>query len=112
VTKTTSISDLYKPGRRRGSAATIRLSDAYRAVFINGNPSKEDSEIVMSDLANFSGYFSVSPPGTSDADLREANGARAVFARILSLSELPLVQLRSLREAALVELQTDSEEGN
>lgn len=112
MTKTTSISDLYKPGRRRGSAATIRISDAYRAVFINGNPSKEDSEIVMSDLANFSGYFAVSPPGTGDAELREANGARAVFARILSLSELPLVQLRSLREAALVELQTDSEEGN
>lgn len=112
MTKTTSISDLYKPGRRRGAAATIRMSDAYRAVFINGNPSKEDSDLVMSDLAAFTGYFAASPPGTSDADLREANGARAVFARILSLSELPLAQLRSLREAALVELQTDNEEGN
>ena len=112
MTKPTSISDLYKPGMRRGAAATIRLSDAYKAVFINGNPGNEDNDLVMSDLANFTGYFAASPPGTTDADLREANGMRAVFARILSLSELPLVQLRSLREAALVELQTDNEEGN
>lgn len=95
----------------RGSEAELRLASAYEAVFLLRNATKDDLDMVMVDLAEFTGYFAVAPAGTSEAELRDLNGKRAVFARILSLIKLPMGRLSQLREAALVEMQISSLEG-
>lgn len=108
----TTTSELFQPGHRRGPTSTIRLAGAYEAVFLLRNAGKEDLDLVMADLAEFSGYFAVSPPGTSAEELLDANGRRAVFARILSLIRLPMGELTRLRDAALIEMQISSQEGD
>lgn len=101
----------YPEGKRRGAQQTIDLGSAYEAVFVMRNPTPEAHRMVMDDLAEFSGYFTVLPAGASHAELSHANGARAVFARILSLSKLSESERTRLREAALVEMQISNVEG-
>lgn len=101
----------FKQGQRRGARQTLVLSDAYKAVFAMRNPTPEALEMVMNDLAEFSGYFAVSPRGSSEADVNYDNGQRSVFARIKSLTGLYGDDLERLRVAALLEMQISNEEG-
>ncbi len=101
--------DALVPGKRRGALAEQRLHEAYANVFSRGG---EDVDLVLADLAEYSGYFFVTPTGTSADDLFRVEGSRQVFARILSLISLPMSQLEALRKAALEELQTSNEEGS
>ncbi len=101
----------FKPGLRRGSRQTLTLSDAYKAVFTMKQATPEALEMVMNDLAEFSGYFAVAPAGTTGDVLQYMNGQRSVFARIKSLTGLYGDELERLRAAALVEMQISNEEG-
>ena len=101
----------FAPGKRRGPNQTLVLADCYNAVFTMRQPTREALDMVMADLAEFSGYFAVCPPSTSDAELRDMNGRRAVFARILSLTKLSDQERQQLREAALIEMQISNAEG-
>lgn len=69
-----------------------RLASAYQAVF-EGRGTKADCGIVLGDLASYSGFFTVLADGASDADLRDAEGRRKVFARILLLTDVSVAQL-------------------
>lgn len=102
-----TIRDLMAGGHRNPDAEN-RLSQAWTTV-LAGNGSREDGELIFSDLAYESGYFYVAPPGTSDAELREREGARKVFARILFLLDVPMTKLDDMRRASLRELQSDEE---
>lgn len=96
---------------RRGAKQTLVLSDAYKAVFTMKQATPEALEMVMNDLAEFSGYFAVTPRGASIEEAAYDNGMRAVFARIKSLTGLYGGDLERLRAAALLEMQISNEEG-
>jgi len=101
----------FKEGLRRGAAQTLNLSNAYKAVFTMKQATPEALDTVREDLAEFSGYFAVSPRGASVEEASYDNGMRAVFARILSLTGLSGDELERLRAAALREMQISNEEG-
>lgn len=102
-----TIRDLMAGGHRNPEA-DARLSKAWETI-LAGNGGREDGELVFSDLAYESGYFYVAPDGTSDAELREREGKRKVFARILFLLDVPMTKLDDMRRASLRELQSDEE---
>lgn len=99
--------DLFDPGHRRGPASEERLIEAYQQVF---GTSGEDLDLVLGDLAEASGYYFVTPDDATALQMARSEGARKVFARILSLTRVSPNQLEALREAALLELQTSNEE--
>jgi hypothetical protein len=74
------LADLPK-GHRRGPRATKTLKDAYQRVF-SGHGSADDARLVLTDLAKFSGFMSVSPQGVANEQLQYAEGQRSVYARI------------------------------
>lgn len=101
----------FPAGKRRGPTATLILAGSYAAVFSQRRPTPEALEMVMNDLAEFSGYFAVLPTGAGLAEFAEANGKRSIFARILSLSGISEVERERLRADALIEMQISNAEG-
>ena len=77
-----------------------RLSQAYKAVFL-GAPTKEDQELVMTDLANVTGFFRSAHPANDD--LAFENGKRAVFERLFQMVELPDDEIAAVATADVVE---------
>ena len=100
----------FKRGERRRAAANLALVNAYTAVF-SGNGTSEEAEIVLADLANASGFYSVEDARVSDAEARQANGRREMMVRILSMTRLSSEQRNALFDAAQAEAQADEEEG-
>lgn len=60
-------------------AGDDRLAEAYRNVFLAHT---EDAHLVLNDLAQYTGFYSVLPADVSDDQLRYREGARAAFARV------------------------------
>lgn len=100
--------DIFDEGKRRGAGSQLKLHEAFHTVF---DRRKEHVDLVLADLAEFSGYYFVTPPGASNEFLRQMEGRREVFARILSLIALPMTQLEALWVAAVEETQTSNTEG-
>ncbi len=75
-------------GKRRTPEVKLEVANAYHAVFVGGS-SPQQRDIVMVDLAAFSGFYGVTPAGV-DPDTRSFNeGQRAVFGRIVSMLRMP-----------------------
>lgn len=104
------LSSLYPLGRRRSVVSRKRLQTAYDSVF-GRNDGAEDIEIVLADLANFSGFYKVMDYGVSGEDRAHADGRRAVFARIHKFLRLTPNERTGLEIAARDEARTDSQEG-
>lgn len=104
----TTTADIFDPGKRRGPTMQLRMHQAYSELF---DRKQENVDLVMADLAEFSGYFFVTPPGVDPGVRDQMEGRREVFARILSLIALPMTQLEALRVAAAEEQQTSNTEG-
>ncbi len=100
----------YKPGLKRGFNATKDTVQAYRAVF-GGHGSKEETELVLADLANFSGFYQVTTPADGPEAVRYSEGQRSVFARILRFMRMSSAELAALEAAARAERLTDENEG-
>lgn len=66
----------------RVTAMQRRIAGAYHA-FAEGRASRDDADLVLVDLAQFSRYLDTTQLGVSNEVLREINGRRAVFARIV-----------------------------
>lgn len=98
-------------GKRRGKASNLMLIDAYKATF-KGQGVNAQVDLVLADLAEFSGYFAVMPEGTSAEGLQRDAGRREVFARILSLLGVSSEDRELIRAAALEELSISNEEGS
>lgn len=102
-----SLSTLFPFGSRRRHKAGLRLVQAYREVF---GKEREDAEIVLADLAAFSGFYRVTPPGAGDMAFNE--GKRAVFGHIFSMLRMTDEEVRRLEEAARHEAVVSAEEGD
>lgn len=66
----------------RQTQMQARVAGAYHA-FAEGRASRDDADLVLVDLAQFSRYLDTTQLGVSNEVLREINGRRAVFARIV-----------------------------
>lgn len=107
---TASSRTLLRRGQRRSVKHEERLTTAWQAI-MHGKGSKDDAELVMADLGEFSGYFAVSEPGTDGTTLSHNEGRRAVYARIMYLLDLPASYMSELRRASLDEMQITATEG-
>lgn len=80
-----------------------RLSEAWRAIQ-TGDGSREDFEVIMSDLAEQTEFFYVADPSASGEALLRREGRREIMSRILFLLDRPVSYMTELRRAALDEL--------
>ena len=83
------------------------LTDAYKRVF-KGGADENQMQMVMADLASFSGFYSVAG---GDDNLAELNGMRKVFGRIISHLNMPLVESEALERASREESMVTQIEG-
>ena len=88
--------------------ADVRLISAYKA-FVAGRPSAEDCEIILVDLASFSGYYNTASPDLPALELKQTEGMRAAIGRIFRMADTPMTELRLLQQAVLREQQTRGE---
>lgn len=105
------ISIRFEKGERRGPDAKVRLISAYTAVFDHGNATVEDRQFVLTDLADFCGFYSVQGPGLSADERAYREGQRSAFGRILSHLALTWEELRAYQVAARREALVNKVEG-
>jgi hypothetical protein len=96
-------------GKGKPLDAQLELVGAYQRVF-RGNPSRQDQEAVLADLASQSRFYQVSSPDTPDSVLRHVEGGRALYGRIFSMltlgaDEVQALELAARHEAALAQEQ-------
>jgi hypothetical protein len=103
-----SLASQMAKGSKRGQVSQKRLTQAYLDVFANGS---ESAEIVLADLANFSGFYKVPPIGAPPETLLVDQGLRASFGRLFHFLSLPDDRLAALEKAARQESLADDEEG-
>lgn len=92
----TSVLKRHEWGTR---TAQVRLTHAYREVFY-GNPSREDQQIVLADLANAASWRKVFPPDVPSDVLRYHEGARSLFSRVFAFLSLSDSDVAALEQAA------------
>ena len=92
---------------RNGRSAEYRLFSAYNR-FRSGETTREDAELIIADLANFTGFYRVHPP---DDALAFQEGKRAAFGRLFYFLNLSEAEARALSEAARAEAVADQTEG-
>lgn len=88
-------------------AEEARTASAYQALF-DGNGSREDAEIVLTDLMMTSRWNEVLPEGADDAALQRHNGGRAVFGRVVYMMNVSgdvLAALEGASARALEEME-------
>lgn len=103
-----ALSDRFPGRKRRSYEAALRLSQAYRAVF-NGQPSREQQQIVLTDLHAQCGFTQVSPSNVASGELRYREGMRAAYALIhahltLSPDDVAAIENAARRENATLSL--------
>lgn len=106
-----SLADILGVKESRGPKAQDRIREAY-AKLLGGNPTKQDIELVLVDLAKTSGYYNTTPPEASDAALRYAEGQRSVFARVLQMANPAFSEIDAIRKAVSEETLTDQQTGH
>jgi hypothetical protein len=96
-----SLVRLLSPGRPASLLeAEARIALAYQRVF-TGSSSAEDQGIVLVDLANFTGFYRVTPPEAGDRDTIVFNeGMRAAYGRIFQYLRMSDTEVLSLEVAA------------
>ena len=92
----------------RGAAAEQRLAQAYRNVFAFRDP---DAQIVLSDLADFTGFYRVNGQGIPPDDRAFSDGMRAAFGRLFRFLNLTDEERAALAEAARAETLASATQG-
>lgn len=103
-----SLSRVFPWHKSRTNEAALRKTQAYMAVF-SGKAARDDAELVLADLANYSGFYRVSPADTPDATLRFQEGMRAVYGYIYSHLNLSASDISALENAARQEAAVDQQ---
>lgn len=103
-----SLTSLF--AKPRGNEAVDALAQAYRDVF-RGNATQNQAQMVLADLADYSGYYKVSPAVESLGELAAEAGKRSVFARIAGFLHMSDSEIRALQEAARQESLSTQYEG-
>ncbi len=107
----TSISTGKAKGGRRGAGPKLDLANAYVHVFRLGTATQDQRDVVLTDLADFCGYYKVQGPG-SDPDTRAFNeGMRSAFGRIMSHLRMTPDERDALERAARHEGFVNQSEG-
>lgn len=83
------------PDRARGNEARLKLALAYHNVF---DTRKEDVQIILADLANFTGFYRVNGPDIPPDNRAFSDGMRAAFGRLFRF-----INLTDEEQAALVD---------
>lgn len=91
-----SLADLLWRKTESDAGAALRLATAYHAVFY-GKASDDDQNLVLLDLADFSGFYRVNPPGV---ELSYYEGMRAVYGRVFRFLRMSDGERVSLENAA------------
>lgn len=102
----TSLVRLYQ--RARGNQAHLRLALAYHNVF---KASNEDVQLVLADLADYTGFYRVNGEGIPPDDRAFSDGKRAAFGRLFRFLNLTDDEKNALVQAARVESIASSNEG-
>lgn len=89
-----SVSSTVEDAAHRPAAVTEALLTAYRAFF-----NSQAGQLVLADLAVYSGFYTVSDLQFGSLGLAEANGKRVVFARIHGLLNMTPDEERQLAMA-------------
>jgi hypothetical protein len=111
VTSWNSVSQGAQKGRKRGAQTQQRLAEAYQAVFA-GKPTTADQQIVLADMASYTGFFMYHPKDVTDGALRYGEGMRAAFGRIHAFLTMTPEQSEGLQRAARIEAAATTEEGD
>jgi hypothetical protein len=98
------LSQLPAFGRDRRGAQ--KLTEAYRNVF-SGHGSINDAQMVLADLANYSGFYRVTGPDVDGPSRAFADGMRLTYGRILRFLAMTDQELQDLQEAARQEALAD-----
>ncbi|MEX3008353.1 hypothetical protein [Hoeflea sp. TYP-13] len=106
-----SLSTGKAQGQRRDAEALNELQGAYERLFFGRGHTPEDQQMVLADLASFTGFFFSQDQNTPAETLREANAMRRVFARIIRLGLGADGDLSALYRAAVAETLATKEEG-
>ena len=92
----------------RGAEAEQRLTLAYRNVF---SPRDPDVQIVLADLADFTGFYRVNGQGIAPDDRAFSDGMRAAFGRLFRFINLTDEERAALVEAARAETLASATQG-
>ena len=105
-----TIAKSFSFGFRRGASARNDLSRAYQALF-TGHGGEREAQMVLADLANFTGFYRANGPGFTDSDRAHSDGMRLAYGRIHQFLRMTDDERRQLEEAARLEAVTDADEG-
>ena len=94
--------------RARGGEAALKLALAYHNVFDIRN---EDVQIVLADLADYTGFYRVNGEGIPADDRAFSDGKRAAFGRLFRFLNLTDEEKAALVQAARTEAIASSNEG-
>lgn len=92
----------------RGSKAQLALRSAYIA-FRNGRATKQQADLIITDLAKYSGYYNTTSSSEPDHVLRHNEGGRELFGRVMRFMNPTLRELEALQRAVAEEMQTDTD---
>ena len=93
----------------RSDDAQVELIEAYNNVFKAGSP---DVQIVLADLANFTGFFRVNGQGIPPDDRAFSDGMRAAFGRLFRFTQLAEEEREALIQSTRVESRIDATYGD
>lgn len=79
--------------------AAQRLQEAYQS-FGRGQASKEDTDLILVDLLQFTRYYGTAQLDESDATVRYMEGRRSVALRIMLMIDAPVALIREFSKAA------------
>lgn len=105
--KWTCLSRLFPQRKRRKPEAALNLAEAYQQVFA-GNATYDAAQVVLADLADFTGFYAVS---NDPKHMAFNEGKRAVFHRIFRSLHMTAEEKHALAEAARIETVTSQYEG-
>lgn len=92
--------------KARGPEAQLTLRNAYIA-FRAGHATRQQAELIITDLAKASGYYNTTPASEPDHVLRFYEGQRDLFGRMLRFMNPTMRELEALQKAVAEEMQTD-----
>lgn len=82
---TVALSDLFDPNASPAQSEH-RLRQAYVNVFVGrGQPTEEDKNLVLVDMALQSGFLTVTPDEITSEQLHRAEGGRKLFGHVLRM---------------------------
>ena len=96
-------------GKQKTADEAVRTLTGCWERILKGESSKEDAEIVMADLGEYTRFYQGLVDATPN-QIIEHNGMRLVFERILRFSNLSYEQRKALFEGVQVEEATEAQE--